>query len=296
MSTCDDKIQSIVEGWQKNNEGFCKDQEKLKNKLKEWTRSADENETGILLRLFENSHYFSKRKVNNIFLNFYKTLKNKEYSIFTAIESQEIRHNSSHVYLNEFALVSEVSEYSIIPVFSVLQASILNYIKQIVFIDDIIGSGKTVIDYFEIIKDRLKNKKVYIWVVCITEIAKVEVEKYANKNSLSITIRAERIEKKAFEKGYIFDLDEAEQNELIIKNLEKKLWNGQQSEYVLGKNDSQCLLSFYNDTPNNTLSSFWVCNQSWKPIFYRKKKKKPEWFKEKKRDRMKKNYERKLQK
>ena len=65
MSTCDDKIQSIVEGWQKNNEGFCKDQEKLKNKLKEWTRSADENETDILLRLFENSHYFSKRKVNN---------------------------------------------------------------------------------------------------------------------------------------------------------------------------------------------------------------------------------------
>lgn len=127
MSACDDKIQSIVEGWQKNNEGFCKDQEKLKNKLKEWTRSADENETDILLRLFENSHYFSKRKVNNIFLNFYKTLKNKEYSIFTAIESQEIRHNSSHVYLNEFALVSEVSEYSIIPVFSVLQASNLNY-------------------------------------------------------------------------------------------------------------------------------------------------------------------------
>ena len=84
---------------------------------------------------------------------------------------------------------------------------------------------------------------------------------------------------------------------MIILDLEKRLWQDKKTdEFILGKDKSQCLLSFYNDTPNNTLSSFWFCSASWEPIFIRKKKQKPKWLKDKKRERTNRNYEQSMQK
>jgi len=295
MNIIEKRAKDIIEEWYENNKGFCKEKSELRNKLESWLKGATETEAAILLELFAHSSYFSKRKVNNIFFNYYKKMKNKEYSIFTAIESQEIRQNSSHTYLNEFALVSGVSDYSIVPMFTGFGKENLAYIKQIVFIDDIVGTGKTVTDYFETVKHLFTEKKIILWVICITECAKEKIEQYAKDNDINIEICAYKVEEKAFEGGYIFDIEEAGQNELIISDLEKRLWKYKTDEYILGKDKSQCLLSFYNDTPNNTLSSFWFCSASWKPIFSRKKKQKPMWLKDKKRERTNRNYERSMQ-
>lgn len=294
MDTNGEKIEYIVDEWYKNNINFCEDKAELKSKLESWLSGAEPEEAEILLELFAHSTYFSKRKVNKIFLDFYEKLPDKEYSIFTAIESQQIRQNSSHIYLSEFALVSGVSEYSVIPMLTGLarkDLENLKYIKQIVFIDDIAGTGRTVIDYFESILKIITGKKIFLWVVCITEDAKAQIERFAGEKHIEIDIYANKIEKKAFQSGYIFDLEEASQNELVIADLEKRLWKDKTDEYVLGKDKSQCLLSFYNDTPNNTLSSFWFCNDSWEPIFKRKKKQKPQWLKDKKRERTNRNYD-----
>jgi ribosomal protein L30E len=295
MDTIGKRTEDIIEEWYKNNKGFCKDKDELRNKLDGWLKDVTETEARILLELFAHSSYFSKRKVNNIFFDYYKKMKNKGYSIFTAIESQDIRQNSSHTYLNEFALVSGVSDYSIVPMLTGFEKGNLAYIKQIVFIDDIVGTGKTVTDYFETVKHLFAGKKIILWVVCITKYAKEKIEQYAEDNGISLDIWAYKVEEKAFEGGYIFDIEEASQNELIILDLEKRLWQDKKTdEFILGKDKSQCLLSFYNDTPNNTLSSFWFCSASWKPIFSRKKKQKPMWLKDKKRERTNKNYERSM--
>lgn len=300
MDTNGEKINCIAEEWYKSNLHFCKDKEELISKLESWLGGAEPEEAEILLELFAHSKYFSKRKVYKIFLDFYKNLRDKGHTFFTAIESQQIRQNSSHIYLNEFALVSGVPEYNVIPMLiGLAQKDLenLKYIKQIVFIDDIVGTGKTVEDYFKKIKEIIAGKKIFLWVVCITEYAKHRIEQYARENNIEIEICAYGVEKKAFQGGYIFDLEEASRNELIIADLEKRLWKDRQveedkkDEFVLGKDKSQCLLSFYNDTPNNTLSSFWFCNDSWKPIFKRKKKQEPLWLKDKKRERTNRNYE-----
>ena len=42
------------------------------------------------------------------------------------------------------------------------------------------------------------------------------------------------------------------------------------SKHPLGYKDSQALVTFYRNTPNNTLSSYWLNEQSsWKPLFKR---------------------------
>lgn len=297
MQKIGERIDEIVDEWYKTSEGFCKGKIELKNKLEGWLKGAREDEAIILLELFSHSSYYSKRKVNNIFLEYYKKIENKEYSIFTAIESQEIRQNSSHTYLNEFALISGVSDYSIVPMLTGFEEENLRYINQIVFIDDIVGTGKTVTDYFETVKHLFIEKKIILWVICITRCAKEKIEQYAKDNDINLDLYAYRVEEKAFEGGYIFDIEEAHQNELIILNLEKRLWKDKKTEeFIMGKDNSQCLLSFYNDTPNNTLSSFWFCSSSWEPIFSRKKKQKPMWLKDKKRERKNRNYEQSMQK
>lgn len=289
------KMDAIVDEWYQNNEGFCDGKTELRSKLEGWLKGAEEDEADILLDLFAHSAYFSKRKVNHIFLGYYNEIEDGGHSIFTAIESQEIRQNSSHTYLNEFALVSGVSEYSIVPMLTGFEKENLKYVKQIVFLDDIIGTGKTVTDYFETVKRYFKGKKISLWVICITERAKEKIRKYAEDNDICLEIRAYRVEKKAFEGGYIFDVEEAAKNKLIIMDLEKRLWRDKKTEeFILGKDKSQCLLSFYNDTPNNTLSSFWFCSDSWEPVFRRKNKSKPLWLREKKRERTKRNYEKSM--
>lgn len=287
------KIDEISLEWYEANKGFCENKEKLADKIKGWINNADENEKSILLDLFKKSKYYSKSTINKVFLQFYNKLENKEYSLFTAIESQDIRQNSSHSYLNEFALISDVSEYNIIPMLSGFPKQDLKYIKNIVFLDDIVGTGQTIIDFFDTILEILDGKKIYIWVICITAEAKIKLEEYALNYKLQLEICFGNIEEKAFKEGYIFDISQASHNKLSILNLEKKLWNKDKCDYFLGKDDSQCLVSFYNDTPNNTLSSFWFFSESWNPIFERKKKKQPAWLKEKKKERRRINYEQK---
>ena len=290
MDNIDTRMRNIIDRWYEDNEGFCESKIELKNLLDKWLEKAEQDERETLLELFAHSKFFSKRKVNNIFLDFYHQLEDEQYSIFTAVESQEVRQNSSYIYLNEFAIVSNVTEYSIIPTLRVFSQENMEYIRQIIFIDDIIGTGETVVDFFETIKSIIAKKKIFLWVICITEFARKKIEEYSQDNKMEIEICAYRVERKAFEGGYIFDVQEAGERERMIASLETKLWK-KPSKYILGRDNAQCLLSFYNDTPNNTLSSFWFCNGEWTPVFQRKKKEKPEWLKDKKRKRIKENYE-----
>lgn len=73
------------------------------------------------------------------------------------------------MYLNEFAIISEVDDYSISPMISSFQKENMKYIKNIVFLDDIIGTGQTVIDFLDTILEQIRDKKTYIWVICITK-------------------------------------------------------------------------------------------------------------------------------
>ena len=74
MDTIGKRAEDIIEEWYKNNKDFCKDKDELRNKLDGWLKGATETEAKILLELFAHSSYFSKRKVNSIFLDYYKKM------------------------------------------------------------------------------------------------------------------------------------------------------------------------------------------------------------------------------
>jgi len=284
-------MKKIAHEWYEKNSEFCSTENELVEKLNNWLKYATKKEKEILIRLFEKSLFFSKTYVFRAFMEQYDVLKNKGYTVFAPIESQLLRNNSSHMYLNEFATVSGISDYSIIP--SIMQGIVpeeWKYIEKIVFLDDIIGTGKTVIDFFKCIKKSISDKQILLWIICITKSAKKTIEEYAKNNSLNICITASVIVDKAFCPDYIFSAEIAKEYMETIRTLEKRLWKGGNKEFYLGKDDSQCLVSFYNDTPNNTLSSFWFSDREWSAIFERKKKEKPLWLKDARKKRHKENY------
>ena len=52
----------------------------------------------------------------------------------------------------------------------------------------------------------------------------------------------------------------SEGEKMSVIRIEESLW-GKGSDKILGYKDSQLLLTFFHNTPNNTISSFWFSNR-----------------------------------
>lgn len=284
-----------LEEWINDNPGFSKEGVvELQDRINQWLCNIPKEVKSVLLELFFHSHFYNKSAIIGYFIQKYNGLSNEEknYTIFSAIESNEPRRNSSIAYLYEFASeVDDINDYSIQP-FAYVESYMLDKAKLVVFMDDIIGTGETVIKFLERNLDKLKKAKIAIWCICITEFAKEQIIEFEKKEKVkspdfNIYIQHLSVEKKAFQEGNIFKGSICKNKLNLIKEHETKLFKD--SKFVLGYKDSQCLVSFYNDTPNNTLSSFWKKYKNDRkkentPIFERKQKK-SRWYTEIKKER-----------
>ena len=284
-----------IQSWYEKNKEFEKNIEEVNKKISLWLSDTTEEQKQILFKLFLNSRFYGKKNIFSRFRTWYEQIKDAGYNIYTAIESQKYRHNSSHMFLYEFTLAVDVSEDDIKHSLKYMSVDEVKYVDNIIMMDDIIGTGKTVIDFFNSILEYLSGKTVYLWVLCCTEEALYKLKEYESGIDFKLEIKYDRIEKKAFCKDYVFNEGEIEHKKEVIENFEKNLWKKRRKnkdEFILGKDDSQCLVSFYNDTPNNTLSSFWYEDEKRQAIFKRKikKKNKSTRLNSKKRKRREENY------
>lgn len=251
---------NLLDEWIKNNPDFVNSKLELQDKINNWLTPANNLEREILFQLFLNSKYYSFSKIKNFFYNNYVEHDNKEKTVYSAIESKDYKYNSSNIYLNSFA-ISTADKINPKNILSSIRGIDSIGVTDIVFLDDIVGTGKTFIKFLTSNLVELSKVKIHLWVVCITKTAKDKIEKYQKENNIDINIKQLSIEKKAFETGYIFKSKKTcDYNKTIIKSYEEKIWGGNNNQ-ILGYDKSQCVVSFYNNTPNNTLSSFWA---SWK--------------------------------
>lgn len=150
-------------------------------------------------------------------------------------------------------------------------------IKRYVFLDDVCGSGTQAIEYSKELISDMKSVDSSIQVYYFTLFSTVKGMQNIRDNSL-------------FDKvDCIFELDESfkcfsddsrqfrNESELPIsklfakelcENYGMKLLNGNKRD-CLGYKDSQLLLGFAHNTPDNTLPIVWVDNMEWEPLFKR---------------------------
>lgn len=261
--------------------------ENFHEKIIKWLDPVDdEYEESVLIELLKNFNYYSRYRVSDILKDLHsrymKEEENDDYTIYTSIKSKNGHVNSSQELIIDYKYINDINSKSAIDdLKSIINGKQNNgdKIKCVVFVDDIIGTGKTVINYLKGYIEFLKGKKVYLLVLEVSEYGCHKVKEFGELNEINIEIKYFNEHKKAFFEDYIFKKDDALKARTVLKKRETLLWNNKM-DYVLGFEASELLVAFCSNTPNNTLSSFWYKNEklNWNPLFPRKNDPNPKWW------------------
>lgn len=229
-----------------------------------------ERETGeILLKLLESYNYYSREKVNEILKSIYLKIEElelpKQRTIYSRIEKGH-KINSSSNLLEEFKIINNISNnYS--HDITKMGVNELTEIDCIVFLDDIIGSGNTVVKFLKANKEKIQDKTIFLFCIEIMKCGKKNIEDYLKTINCEHIIFSHVETEKAFSNNGIFK-DASLTNRKKLYDFEKnKIKVGK--NYVLGYDESEALVTFYRNTPNNTIGSYWYKNENWTPLFPR---------------------------
>lgn len=247
----------------------------------------NDSEKKIFLELLSNFNYYSQIKMSAklrfLYQKIQEKVENYEYTMYLPLPSERGRINNSYEVLSLFRRSNKINKDLCIPELErVITSKWFPNIKNIIFIDDAIGTGKTTEKSVAYVKKRFSkifDKKVYLAVIEANQAGEI----YLGKSILDIEVICLDVRPKAFSEGYIFSDLELNRAKNIVAQYELLVNNDNiDSDYYFGYEDSQALLAFYYDTPNNTLSTFWKQDRDmiWCPLFPREISNKPSWMKE----------------
>lgn len=241
--------------------------------FEEWFSQIPEEIQDVVLELLELFEYYSQSKTNQCLMELHPKLQELEsfdddQAIYTPLVSQKGIANSSDDYLYTYKQIHGISKYKVVRdlnVFSKRTPEKLSAIKNIVIVDDFCGSGSSLREFLEGNIELLRGKHIYYLVTYIMEASLPEITKIANDFELEIDVLYINMGKKALDNEKFSD--NADALRLDIKKKSKKL--NIHRYYRLGKYDSESLVAFHNDTPNNTIGLFWYDSVKYFSIFPR---------------------------
>lgn len=249
----------------------------IKEKLLKWIDNTEDTDIkNILLELFNEFKLFNKLEIKQIMeeqlvecLNevdidctnicHFPSVGNVYNSSSEMIPLiREIDREQGNIYLYKDTIVHGIEEIS-------------NDIEYVIFFDDISGTGGTITKFLKNNLDFVRGKKIYINLIAITKVAKDIIDKFKEDNvDLNIVLKYKYEFDKAFN---CLDRLDSEHKDKLHK-FEEDIW-GCNNNNILGYKDSQLLVGFDHNIPNNTISSFWLTNEmvekeiKWNPLFYR---------------------------
>lgn len=132
--------------------------------------------------------------------------------------------------------------------------------KAIVFLDDISGSGftlwGTMTSFFERFHKIITDGQRHLFYSCIVPGKKgiKHIERQCRKNGIAVKglYLQEWLQKPAFEKN-----SKPYQEICPYENMVGNYLTGEDKSFFMGFRQNRLLVSFYYNTPNNTLSTFW---------------------------------------
>lgn len=141
--------------------------------------------------------------------------------------------------------------------------------KAIMFLDDIIGSGFTLSNTIKKVVEKI-NWECRIYFSCLVYSKRgfdlIKRDARGIGIDLNWILKSEWEEKRAF-KTNSFQYKVFEQYERAIERITKM--DDEEKSFFMGFQKMKLIVSFYYNTPNNTLSTFWCETPQNKPIFPR---------------------------
>ena len=270
----------------------------FKSNFNIWFEQFDSgDERDIILKLLEHFFYYSHSFVNFYLKKSYDNIKNKyksisfDNSIYTFIKSKHGISNSSIDYWHEYKLINKINKNICFEDIGKITDEQFELIKYIIFIDDFSGTSSSFVNHLKNKIEIYKNKTVIFVTIHIMKDAICNIKKIAQENNFNVDFFQCKIQDKAFSDKY-FDYNKNIRE--LFKDISEKLKINK--KYIFGYEESESLVAFYNNTPNNTLGIFWVNTCSNEAIFPRDNPPKPSWYNlsKKKKQRKVNNYNNKV--
>ncbi|WP_236896351.1 phosphoribosyltransferase [Clostridium beijerinckii] len=279
----DKKVEEVVsrciEKW--GNDSRTDDLQKV---IDGWLENIRENDRDIYLRLLYNFRYYSKKSENKyaqFVIRKVKEIDNSiNESIFVPLLKTEEGISGAYKLIRCIQLIGGLNSVVCPTNLAKFEKDFgLDAIKNVIIVDDISGTGKTLSDNLKYMKELYPNffinKNIYITCLVTTENANKQIRKQIENGKTRYWTY--HIMKKSFEANNIFRKERCGNVKKRVEEYELLLSKKDKSD-IFGFKQSELLVAFSDNTPNNTLLSFWKKTNNWEPIFPRAKTaSRPSW-------------------
>lgn len=268
--------------------------EKLYEKVQSWLNIISEEDRDLFLRMLSSYTYLT----NSVAVRRYQSavnllntkLCNNEIDmsevLFVTVESSSpTKCGSDNVRTDLHRLcIDKIDAQQIIASTTQLCAEDIAIKSAVIFVDDIVSTGFTLwstINNFLLKFPISRQKPLYYICIVPTQTGVMYVKKQTNTVGVSITpiYEKEWISKSVFKRQpSIFSELEKLEAENKIQKYEAIIDSYMKEEgksYLFGFRESKQLVSFYYNTPNNTLCTFWRKTDTHVPLFRREKQPSP---------------------
>ena len=262
-------------------------EEILTNNIKAWLKVFDEKDSEVFLKLLSKYTYYTRRnyecllsilftKIEQVIIScegrigevLFITGDSKSGVASGGDDLRTALKKVTKTKVNKNQIISSVSKFDI---------QILKNYKYFIFIDDIISTGFTLTSTVSKFLERSTSiigepaNMFYASIAITTSAIKFIKRKNKKLNRRVEPIGTQNVLQSVFKRGIEFNQLSKKSTEEIIVKYEEKIDNSNKSKYshVMGFEQSKQLISFYYNTPNNTLCSFWKESTINKPPFPR---------------------------
>lgn len=258
-------------------------------KVKSWLSQFDNNkERRLMFKLLENVNFYGEAKIREKLKIIHKIIQ-KEI-IYSFKSRERVRKDlivssfgtiskSGASYVRMYASENNITSHNI-KNNSDIKKTILadENIQALIFIDDIIATGGTIVEELKILKETcgeiIRERGIVIVIGVITGFSdgvdhiQFQIEQMEMNVKLQVCDILLNRDKAFSEDSVIFDnIEQFTTAQSVARLYGSKL----QKMHPLGFNNSQLLVVFKDNCPNNTLPIFWETssNPKWIPLFKR---------------------------
>lgn len=243
-----------------------------------WLSQIPDEYKELSLVLIQNLEYYSQRLTNKLLTELHNKLLefptvSDDNTIYAYIKSKDGKTNSSDEYWTMYKLLNDINREFCYENINAIEDWQWVYVENVVFIDDFSGTGKSFIKELQKNEERFCGKNIYFITICIMEDAIQKIKNYSQEKNLSIFPIYYFMQKKTFTRD-LFESNMDAKTLLLALTMYLKI---PKRESPLGFDESESLVAFHNNTPNNTLPVIRYDTEEYTSLFPRKHESKPLW-------------------
>ena len=263
---------------------------RFSSRYSEWISKFPSTIQIVLIELLTIFNYYTHGAVVASLKELHALLVEKhgvdhENALYTYIKTDSGKINSSIDYWLDYRRMYNIDKGFCKDDLDSFPMDQWKYVENIVIIDDCCCSGSSLEKFLNKSQKDYCGKAIFYIVVCSMRDAKFKIDELEKTHGVKIYLLSCFAQEKAF------DLERIERlcDRLCFRDYSVSL--GISPNYALGKYESESLMAFYNNIPNNTLGILWCSIGGNANIFERHFSKRTPWQMKAEKDRRQKaNY------